>query len=100
MIICTGTITLDPAKAEDAKAVMRKAMAATLEEAGCRSYCFSADLSEPGVFHLAEEWDDAAAVENHAQQPHYAEMLGAMGSLGVTGATVWQHEVSDSKKLM
>jgi quinol monooxygenase YgiN len=100
VIICTGTITLDPAKADEAKAVMRKAMEATLTEAGCRSYRFTADLSEPGVFHIAEEWDDAEAVESHAKEPHYLELIQAMGPLGVTGVSIWQHEVSASKQLM
>jgi quinol monooxygenase YgiN len=100
VIICIGTIKLDPAKAEDARAAMTTMMDATLQEEGCRGYTFAADLSEPGVFHLTEQWDGAEAIDRHLKEPHMADLMVAMGTLGVTEASIWQHEVSDSKKMM
>ena len=100
MIICTGTIKLDPTKADEARTAMTTMMAATLAEEGCRGYTFAADLAEPGVFHLAEQWDDAEAIDRHMQEPHMADLMVAMGTLGVTEASIWQHEVSASKKMM
>jgi quinol monooxygenase YgiN len=100
VIICTGTITLDPAKADQAREAMTTMMEATLKEEGCQGYTFAADLSEPGVFHLTEHWDDAGAIDAHMQTPHMAALLGAMGELGVTKAEIWQHEVANSTKMM
>lgn len=100
MIICTGTIKLDPAKADEARTAMTTMMEATLEEDGCQGYTFAADLSEPGVFHLTEQWDDAEAIDKHLKEPHMADLMAAMGTLGVTEAAIWQHEVSDSKRMM
>ena len=100
MIICTGTIKLDPAKAEEARAAMTTMMAATLQEEGCRGYTFAADLSEPGVFLLTEQWDDAEAIDRHMKEPHMADLMVAMGTLGVTEAGIWQHDVSETRKMM
>jgi quinol monooxygenase YgiN len=100
VIICTGTITLDPANADQARAAMITMMEATLKEEGCQGYSFAADLSEPGVFHLTEHWDDVASIDSHMKEPHMAALLVAMGEAGATKADIWQHEVSDSKKMM
>ena len=100
MIICTGSIKLDPAKTDQARTAMTTMMEATLAEEGCRGYTFAADLSEPGVFHLTEQWEDAESIDRHLKTPHMAEMIGAMGTLGVTEASIWQHEVAGSTKMM
>jgi len=52
------------------------------------------------VFHLTEQWDDAEAIDKHLKEPHMADLMAAMGTLGVTEAAIWQHEVSDSKRMM
>lgn len=100
MIVVTGTITLDPAKATDAKAAMLTMMEASNAEAGCQSYRFVADLAEPGTFHVVEQWDDADAIDAHNASPHMAALLSSMGELGVTGTEIWRHDVSATSRLM
>ena len=99
-ILITGVIDLDPAKRDDAIVVLTAAMEATRAEDGCESYVFSADLDDPGRFHVAEQWRDQAANDAHGAGPALATLMGAMGSLGVTGASLTKWEGATPSKLM
>ena len=55
-ILVTGTIDLDPANRDQAIATFNECMAGTRAEDGCESYTFSADLEDPGRFHVSEQW--------------------------------------------
>jgi quinol monooxygenase YgiN len=70
--------------------MMRK----TQEEAGCISYVFSADLSEPGVFRLFEEWESDEALGAHMKSPHMAEFQSVVATLGIKEAVIQRYEVS------
>jgi quinol monooxygenase YgiN len=99
-IIVTGTIDLDPAQHDAAVAVFTQAMAATREEPGCEGYTFSADLEDPGRFHVREQWADGAAIDTHMASPNLAALVGAMGPLGVTGAALTKWEGATGSTLM
>ena len=99
-IIITGVIDLDPAKHDDAVVVLNAAMEATRAEDGCERYVFSADLNDPGRFHVSEQWRDQAANDAHSAGPALATLMGAMGSLGVTGASLTAWTGAEPKKLM
>lgn len=94
MLVIAGTISLDPAKREDAIAAAREMMTATQAEPGCISYTFSADLSDDGTFRLFEEWQDQAALDAHFQAPHMAAFQAKMGGFGIRGMDVKRYEVS------
>jgi quinol monooxygenase YgiN len=87
-IIVTGTIDFDPANRDKAIEVVTACMEATRAEDGCESYTFSGDLGDPGRFHVSEQWASPEAMEAHMQTPHMATLMGAMGSLGVTAASL------------
>jgi quinol monooxygenase YgiN len=38
-------------------------------ESGCISYTFSADLVEPGLIHVFEEWQSQDALDAHFKAP-------------------------------
>jgi quinol monooxygenase YgiN len=99
-ILVTGVIDLDPAKRDEAIAVLTAAMEATRAEAGCEHYVFSADLTDPGRFHVSEQWANQAANDAHGAGPALATLMGAMGSLGVTGASLTAWTGAEPKKLM
>jgi quinol monooxygenase YgiN len=99
-IIVTGTIDLDPAQHDAAVDAFRQAMAATREEPGCEGYTFSADLEDPGRFHVSEQWADGAAIDTHMTSPNLAALVGVMGSLGVTSAKLTKWEGATGSKLM
>jgi len=99
-ILITGSIDLDPANRDAAIAAFTACMEATRAEDGCESYAFSADLTDPGRFHVSEQWRDQAANDAHGAGPALATLMGAMGSLGVTGASLTAWSGAEPKKLM
>ena len=99
-ILVTGTIDLDPAHRDQAIATFTECMAATRAEEGCEHYSFSADVEDPGRFHVSEQWASQEAMDTHMQTPHLAALMGAMGSLGVTGASLTKWDGATGSKLM
>jgi quinol monooxygenase YgiN len=94
MIVIAGHVALDPKQQEPAIAAAREMMTETRREAGCISYAFSADLEEPGRFHIFEEWESDAALAVHFKSPHMARFQQAVGGLGVREMAVQRYEVS------
>ncbi len=99
MLIVAGTIRMDAAKREEAEAAARVVMAATRAEPGCISYAFSADLEDPGVIHIFEEWKSQADLDAHFQTPHMATFQGQMGGFGIQEMKVSKYEVASSGPL-
>jgi len=99
-IIVTGVIDLDPANHDDAIAAMTECMEATRAEEGCENYAFSADLADPGRFHVSEQWASQTAMDAHGASPHLAALLGKMGDLGVTAASLTKWDGATPSKLM
>ena len=99
MLVIAGTITIDPAKLEDAKQAAAIMMAETHKEPGNAEYVFSASLSEDGVVHIFEEWESQEALDLHFKSPHMAEFQKKMGSFGVKGMSVQKYEVSSKGPL-
>ncbi|MEO8605951.1 MAG: putative quinol monooxygenase, partial [bacterium] len=73
MLIVAGHIQIRPERRDEAVAVAVKMMRATAQESGCRTYRFTGDLENPNLFHLFEEWEDAAALAAHFKAPHMTE---------------------------
>jgi quinol monooxygenase YgiN len=96
MVVIAGTITLDPARRDQAIAAVRELMAATRREAGCIAYVFSGSFEDPGCFHLFEEWESQAALDLHFKAPHMAKFQAQVPQLGLRGMQVERYEV-DSK---
>jgi quinol monooxygenase YgiN len=99
-IIVTGTIDFDPAKRDEAIAAVTACMEATRAEDGCEHYAFSGDFADPGRMYVSEQWASQEAMDAHMATPHLAALMGAMGSLGVTGASLTKWEGATPSKLM
>jgi quinol monooxygenase YgiN len=100
MILVSGTITFDPAKADEARALVEPLVAASLQEPGCKQYGFWTHVSQPGHVRIFEEWESQEAMDAHMETPHLAAFMGSLGGLGITGAELTKYEVADSSKLM
>ncbi len=100
MLVVAGYVKLDPNKLDPAMEAARTVMEATRQEAGCISYTFSADLSEEGHFHIFEEWESQAALDEHFKAPHMAVFQKAMGGFGVSEIKVQRYEVGKVDKLL
>ena len=99
-IIVTGSFDLDPAKRDDFIAAAQVCMAASRQDEGNEGYTFSADLDDPGRFHVSEQWASQEAMDAHMGQPHMATFLGGMGDFGVTGGSLTKWEGATGSKLM
>jgi quinol monooxygenase YgiN len=99
-ILVTGTIDFDPAKRDEAIAAVTACMAATRAEAGNEGYVFSGDLEDEGRFHVTEHWASQEDIDAHMATPHMATLMGQMGTLGVTAASLTKWEGATPSKLM
>ena len=87
-ILVTGHFDLDPAKRDTFIAAAITCQEATRQEEGCVSYSFSADLSDPGRFHISEEWASQEATDRHGASEHFLTFMSSMGDFGVTSAAI------------
>jgi quinol monooxygenase YgiN len=99
-ILVTGTLDIDPAKRDAFIAAATTVMEGSQAEAGCEHYAFSADLHDPGRFHISEQWADKAAMDAHGASPHFLTFMGSMGDFGVKGASLTKWEGATGGPLM
>ena len=99
MLVIAGTISIDPAKLEEAKRVTAIMMAETHKEPGNTQYVFSGSFTDGGIVHIFEEWESQEALDFHFQTPHMAEFQQKMGSFGIKGMSVQKYEVSSKGPL-
>ena len=57
---------------------LRRAVAATLSEAGCEQYALHLDPQEPNRFVMIERWHDRASVDDHASGPAFTELAAML----------------------
>jgi quinol monooxygenase YgiN len=92
MIIVTGTIELDPAHIDKARAAAIEMMAETRKEKGCIVYEFSQLVEAETTFRVYEEWESEAALAAHGQTPHMARFRAALAKVGITGRSLFTIE--------
>ena len=56
--------------------------AESAKEDGCAAYDFSADLVDPTLFHLFEEWETQVHLDAHGASAHMGAFREALGKLG------------------
>lgn len=99
-ILVTGTLDIDPANRDAAIEAIGTLMTATRAEEGCEQYVFSADLDDPGRFHISERWASQAAMDAHMGSAHMADFMGAAGGLGIKGSSLTKWTGATPEKLM
>lgn len=92
MLLIAGTIRIQPEDRDAAVAALQFMMAETAKEDGCVSYDFSADLNDPALFHLFEEWESAEHIQAHFVAPHMAEFGEMMGKLGPVERSIYRYD--------
>ena len=60
----------------------------------------SSDLEDQGRFHVTEHWASQEAIDEHMGTPHMATLMGQMGTLGVTAASLTKWDGATPSKLM
>ena len=99
MLIIAGTVRVQPEDRDVAIAAMTEMMAETAKEEGCVSYDFSADLSQPELFHLFEEWETDEHLAAHFVAPHMAVFQEAIGNIGEVERSIFKYDVSGKNPL-
>lgn len=99
-IIITGVIDFDPSKRDEAIAAVTECMEATRAEDGCEHYAFSGDFTDLGRMYVSEQWASQTAMDAHSASPHLAALMGKMGAMGVTAATLTKWDGATPSKLM
>jgi quinol monooxygenase YgiN len=83
VLVIHASVLVDPAKTDAAVAAAKEMMVESRKEPGCHAYTFTRDLSEPGRFHIIEEWESDEALAVHFKAPHMAKFQQAVAGLGV-----------------
>lgn len=99
MIIVAGSVRVDPAKREAARAIMEKTITASRAEDGCIDYAYSVDVLDPGLVRVWEVWRDRETLQRHFQMPHLAEWRAAWPTFGITDRKLAIYDVSGTTAL-
>jgi quinol monooxygenase YgiN len=81
MTVVAGTVRVRPERRDEAIRVALTMARATQAESGCRTYRFYADLEDPAVFFIFEEWESEEALGAHFQTEHMAAFQAALPEL-------------------
>lgn len=95
MILLNVSLAAQQGQDDAVRSLLLDTMTASQAEDGCILYRFTADLTEPGVFHLVEMWRDEAALVAHLKGPvlqGFIERLQASGTL--LSSTAWRGDMS------
>ena len=93
MLVLAGSVRIDPAKRNDVVAATIEVMQETRQLPGCISFVFSADLEDPGVLHVFQEWESPEALERHLTSPRVEAARLRLGSLGVREVAVQRYAI-------
>jgi quinol monooxygenase YgiN len=99
MIIVAGSVRVEPAKREAARAIMEKVITASRGEDGCIDYAYAVDVLDPGVVRVWEVWRDRETLQRHFQTPHLAEWRAAWPTFGITDRKLAIYDVSATTAL-
>lgn len=94
MIIVAGTVRVDPARREVARAAMEKVVAASRGEDGCIEYSYGVDVLDAGLVRVYEVWRDTNALQAHFKMPHLDEWRAAWIAIGVSERKLQLFEIS------
>jgi quinol monooxygenase YgiN len=99
MIVVAGSVRVDPAKRDAARAIMEKVIMASRSEDGCIDYSYGVDVLDPGLVRVFEVWSDREALHRHFQTPHLGEWRAAWPTFGITDRKLAIYDVSGTTAL-
>ena len=99
MLIVAGEIRMQPGTRAQFLEAVAPMVAASLAEAGCRTYAFTPDPDDDDLIRLFELWDDEAALESHRASAHMATWHERGRTLPVAGRDLNLYTVADTRPL-
>jgi quinol monooxygenase YgiN len=94
-IIISGQVRLPAESREKALQGAYPLIEEARAESGCIAYNWSADLSDPELIYVFEEWTDADSLAVHFDAPSYHKMLAHLSSYSILSAETFKYQVSD-----
>jgi quinol monooxygenase YgiN len=99
MIVIAGTIAVKPERREEAKQRALRMAEETHKEAGCLTYQFYADLADPNMFFIFEEWESDEALNKHFQSAHMKEFQQHLPGLLAGPINAKRYTIESATKL-
>ncbi|MEO6387019.1 MAG: putative quinol monooxygenase [Croceibacterium sp.] len=99
MFAVLGSFRFPPESLERAMPQMQALIAATLTERGCRTYAYSEDVADPGLFRVIELWDTREQLAAHFETPHMQVWIEQREALGFYDREVEVHEIGATESL-
>jgi|CXWL01.1.fsa_nt_gi quinol monooxygenase YgiN len=100
MIVIQGEMRVHPDDVGKLREIAAPFIAANRQEKGNQAYFFAEDLLEPGLIHIAERWDDQAAVDAHNVAPHSMVFVGGVQQLRMLGIKVTGYDSAGPRVLL
>jgi quinol monooxygenase YgiN len=100
MIIVTGQVRFADGEIQRLTPAFRMNIQATRAEPGCARYAYSADVADPNLLHVSEEWSDEEAMDAHMNAPHMAELMTALGSARIEAISINAYEAHFLKTVL
>ena len=98
MVAIAGRMQFDESVRDDLIAVLDELNTKSPGEAGCVTYAFTADLSDPNTFRFFECWEDEPTFDAHCATPHYVDFTTRFLPK-LTSVEATRFEISDTTKL-
>jgi len=99
MIVVAGDVTLKAETRDEAVEVIKWMVAETQKEAGCISYNFYSDLSDPTKLKIFEEWESMEHLAAHFETDHMTEFRSKIPNFVAEKNRVFKYEVTEKVSL-
>lgn len=99
MLVVSGTIPIKPEKRAEAEQLALAMAKATQQEAGCLFYQFYADLADPNIIRVFEEWESEEALASHFQTDHMKNFIQQIPNLVAGPLEAKKYTVSAAEPL-
>jgi quinol monooxygenase YgiN len=99
VIVLHAAFPLDPARRDEALALIEDLVEHSQQEDGMIEYRAATDVSDPNVVRFFEQYEDDAAFEAHSQTDHFQEFEQALPDLLAGEPEVPHFEVESATEL-
>ncbi|CUK01562.1 Autoinducer 2-degrading protein LsrG [Ruegeria denitrificans] len=94
MFVVTVEVVLKEDVIEELRSAFLAMDKASAEEAGCIKYVSSADVHDPRIIRIYEEWESMDALTLHFKTPHMTEFQKVFASVEASSMQAKVYEIS------
>jgi quinol monooxygenase YgiN len=94
MIVVNVEVVTEAGAADKVRAAVQAMEQASRHEAGCLTYAFSVDISDPTMIRVTERWESMEAIRAHMASPHMATFQSAVAALRPKSLDIKAYEVA------